>query len=335
MMRRILFWLHLCVGIAVAAAVLIMSVTGVLLAFERQCLEFADRDARTVSVPAGATARPVGELLAAASARAGTVPSTMVVRPDPSASVEFAIGRDRTIYVDPYRAAVVGEGSTAVRSFFAVVLRWHRTLGEPPNTRGPRRAIAAASNLLFLLLVLTGLWLWMPRRWSWASVRAVLWVKTGINGRARDFNWHHVAGFWAALPLVLLTLTGVIISYPWANAALFRLAGSPLRAQQGGRPPQQAGASRPQAGTLAADLDKAIAVAGTTRPGWQSMSVRVPGPADTLATVTVDTGSGGEVEKKTDVVVDTRHGPGGESRGIRGPHARAAPPCPCPVRAHR
>lgn len=42
MTRQILFWVHLCIGVVAGAAILIMSATGVLLAFERQVLQLVD-----------------------------------------------------------------------------------------------------------------------------------------------------------------------------------------------------------------------------------------------------------------------------------------------------
>jgi len=47
-LRRIVFWMHLTAGLVVGSVVLVMSVTGVLLAFERQLTELAERDLRVV-----------------------------------------------------------------------------------------------------------------------------------------------------------------------------------------------------------------------------------------------------------------------------------------------
>ena len=38
-----------------------------------------------------------------------------------------------------------------------------------------------------------------------------------LRGRARDFNWHNVVGFWSAIPLVVIVLGASVISYPWAT----------------------------------------------------------------------------------------------------------------------
>ena len=42
-LRKILFWCHLAAGVTVGAVILIMSVTGVALAYEKQIIAFAER----------------------------------------------------------------------------------------------------------------------------------------------------------------------------------------------------------------------------------------------------------------------------------------------------
>lgn len=309
MIRRVLFWTHLCIGVAAGTAILIMSVTGVLLAFERQILQAADGEFRSVSDSSGTPRRSLVEMLAAVSAAKATRPSGVVIRPEPSASVEFTLGRDGN--VDPYTGAVLGEGSKRARAFFAFVERWHRALGEPLGKRGPLRAVASASNLLFLVLVLSGCYLWLPRKWTRNAVMAALVFRPGLRGRARDWNWHTAVGLWCSLPLLLITLTGVVISYPWANALLFHATGSsPSARQEGGRPPerQARGGEWGSRDGRFVDLDAAVSTAAARFTNWRSINLRLSGPDDPNVPVTVDLGSGGEVEKRTQLIVDTRTG---------------------------
>ncbi|MFN8095910.1 MAG: PepSY-associated TM helix domain-containing protein [Vicinamibacteria bacterium] len=247
MTRKIVFWTHLVIGVAAGVAILVMSVTGVLLAFERQILQFVDRDLRSVAVPADARPRPLAEMLRTVAASRGAQPGAIVVRPGPSSAVELSLGREGSVFVDPYTGAILGEGSKQAREVFGAVERVHRTLGEPLRSRGPLRAFGAASNLVFLLLALSGPYLWLPRRWSWAAVRSGAIFRPGLRGRARDWNWHNSVGLWCALPLVLITATGVVMSYPWANALLFRLARSPCRSARAvlPAPAPRARAARP------------------------------------------------------------------------------------------
>jgi len=78
-------------------------------------------------------------------------------------------------------------------------------------------------------------------------VRASIAFPAGLRGKARDWNWHNVLGIWCALPLLVIVLTGVVMSFDWANAMLFRLTGS-TRATSGGAGDQRRPHAR-QSGT--------------------------------------------------------------------------------------
>jgi uncharacterized iron-regulated membrane protein len=226
--RKILFWMHLPAGLTAGIVIMIMSVTGLLLTYERQILIWADRAFWSAPPSPNATRLPIETLLANTRSALNSLPSTVTVRADPSAPVEAGFGRERIVYVNPYSGAVLGEGSKQPRAFFHSVTDWHRWLATSVQGRATGRAITGASNLLFLLLVVSGLYLWLPRKWSWQRLKPVLLFRGGLSGKARDFNWHNVFGFWACVPLFFIVLTGVVMSYPWANNLLYRMTGSEL-----------------------------------------------------------------------------------------------------------
>ena len=231
-LRRTVFWAHLATGVVVGAVVLLMSVTGVLLSYEKQVVAWADaRAARTAPPPAGATRLPLGTLLESArDLRAGR-PTAVTVQAERAAPVAVAFGREATVFVDAYRGTALGEGATGVRRFFATVTAWHRWIGRAAEDRDWGKAITGASNLAFLLLVLSGMYLWIPRRWTRRQVRNVAWFRRGLAGKARDFSWHNVFGIWSALPLVAVVASGAVISYPWASDLVYRAVGEAPRAR--------------------------------------------------------------------------------------------------------
>jgi uncharacterized iron-regulated membrane protein len=233
--RSVLFWLHLAAGLAAGLVIFVMCVTGTLLMYERQIVEWADRGFRPEAPPAGAAALPVETLLARVRAAdpASPLPSGVTRQADPAAPALVNLGRERSLYVDPYTGKILGEASPRVRAFFRAVTDWHRWLAAKGESRDRGRAATGASNLAFLFLVLSGIFLWLPRRWNRPQLRLRTWFRRGVSAKARDFNWHHVIGLWSWLPLVLIVATGVVMSYPWANALLFRLAGD--------TPPRQGG----------------------------------------------------------------------------------------------
>jgi uncharacterized iron-regulated membrane protein len=237
--RKVLFWLHLIAGIVAGVVILVMSVTGVLLAYERQMVAWADSEYR-VSVSAEAKRLPVEELLAKVKAvETNAAPSGITVKADAAAPVTFSYGREKSLLVNPYSGEVIGEPSKKIREFFHVTTDLHRWLAAEGDYRATGKAITGACNLAFLFLVVSGLYLWWPKQWTASAVKTITWFKSGLSGKARDWNWHNVIGFWCCIPLFFIVLTGSVFSYPWMNNLVYRITGNeppPPRTAPGGAP---------------------------------------------------------------------------------------------------
>src|SRR5262245_63162275 len=124
------------------------------------------------------------------------------------------------------KASSVGEASRGgVRKFMSDVRAWHRWLAVDGDGRTIARAVTGWSSLLFLFIVLSGIYLWFPRRWTWGQVRNVVLFNRAARGKARDFNWHNVIGSWCALPLFIVVLSAMPISFGWFNALVYRAVG--------------------------------------------------------------------------------------------------------------
>jgi uncharacterized iron-regulated membrane protein len=149
------------------------------------------------------------------------------------------------------------------------------------------------------VLVLTGAYLWIPS--SIAHLRSVVWFRRGLPAKARDFNWHNTIGVWSVLPLILIVASGVVMSYPWANDLVYRVAGEkpPARAAA---PAGQPARSAPVA--EAPRLDLAWSRAEHHVPGWRSISMRLPAPGARTAAVTIDRGDGGQPQKRGTLTLD-------------------------------
>jgi uncharacterized iron-regulated membrane protein len=310
--RKILFWIHLATGCLAGTIVLIMSVTGVLLAYERQITSWADRDYRSTPPAAGAMRLPIEAMTEKVTAQNGALPSVITLRSDPAAPAEVSFGREHVYLVDVYSGSVLGEGSQSVRSFFQKVENWHRWLGASNGNHAVGRAITGACNFGFLLLLVSGPFLWMPRRWSWQNVMPIALFRGGLSGRAREFNWHNVIGIWCAVPLFIIVLSGVVMSYPWANNLLYRLTGNEPPVQGNG-PPRGAGgprgAQRARRGEEAppslAGLNPLWARAEQQVPGWRSLTLRLPPRGRGPMSFTIDTGNG-RPDQRAQLTLDRR-----------------------------
>jgi uncharacterized iron-regulated membrane protein len=303
MIRKFLFWTHLAIGVTAGVFIFIMAATGVVLAFETQITNFVDRHIRSVSVPNSAQPRPMNDLLEVVRHAGLGEPNAMVVSNVPRSATQFSIGRGKSIYVDPYSGAILGASSDAARNFFSEVERLHRTLGAPLGSKGAGHWLAAVSNLLFGGLILLGIFLWLPRKWAWKALRASIAFRGGLRGRARDWNWHNVLGIWCAAPLLIIVLTGVVMSFGWANALLFRLSGSTPPVQ--GRGPGDNGRhGRDIPIGDEPDYNRLLAISKTFVPGWRTITLNVAPTANAPVQVTVDAGSGGQPQKRTQYLLN-------------------------------
>jgi len=182
----------------------------------------------------------------------------------------------------------VDDASAGPRQFFRTVENWHRWMGEDP--RSTRANVMDYANLLFLFITVSGMYLWLPAVWRWRTVRGLLlFQRHYINGKVRDFNWHHVFGAWMLVPLFVIALSGVVMSFAWANNAVYAAFGE-LPPQRGGPPGAGAGpgpgsagpAQRPRDAAPAADAAPAVSratlqqlfdTAATRVPDWQRITL--------------------------------------------------------------
>jgi uncharacterized iron-regulated membrane protein len=311
--RTVVFWLHLAAGVTAGVVILVMSVTGAALALKPQILAAVDARVRLVSPPSATTPRlGVDRLLASVkAARPAAQPTGLTLLADRTASASIQLGRDGTVYVDPYSGQFLGEGSSRAQSFFRTAEDWHRWLGVSGDRRTTARSINDAANVAFLVLALSGPYLWWPRSWTWSNVRAVLWFRRARTARARDFNWHNVIGLWCSPILIVLTLTGVVMSYPWANSLLYRLAGSPPPVAAGGGPggaAREGGPAHTPRGPQS--LDRAWASAEARVPAWRSITVRPPNRPGAPVAFTIVDGRSWNVFARSQLTVDAASGAG-------------------------
>jgi uncharacterized iron-regulated membrane protein len=303
-LRRIIFWCHLPVGVLAGLVILNMCVTGVLLTYEKQITSWADTRGYRSAPPATQTQHlSIETLITKARDARGANPTSITLKADPAAPAEIGFGRETTLFVNPYTGAIMGEGSQRVRSFFRGVTEWHRWLGANGDNRNVARAITGACNLGFLFLVSSGFFLWWPRKWNRKSLRNVTWFRRGLPSKARDFNWHNTIGFWSAVPLFIIVLSAVVISYSWAGNLVYRVAGETPPAP---RPNQQAPAS--PSNTTVNNVDAAWFRAEQQVTDWRSLTLQLPAAESTPLTFNIDSGTGGQPQKRSQLVLDRSTG---------------------------
>lgn len=281
MFRKILFWIHLVTGLIGGLAIGVMCATGVLLSFEKQIIGWTERDARSIAAPQPGSVRlGLDELThRVEGARPNARPASITVSRKPNAAVAFTFGRDDAVYVNPYTGEVRTPRSTRTREFMRGATEWHRWLALSDEHRTLGKTINGVCNAAFCLLAISGLYLWMPRTWSWRGVRAVALFNWRLAGKARDFNWHNSIGLWSAPILIVLTLTALPMSFRWANTLVYRLAGEPAPAQGPAAPAGPAvELAAPTNAARPLQRDALLAIAQAQFPTWEEITFRLSNP---------------------------------------------------------
>jgi uncharacterized iron-regulated membrane protein len=319
-LRTLLFWPHLIAGVVAGAVILVMSVTGVILTYERQLNEWSNSDYRSVPPPGETRRMPVESVLAAFVQLGRGEVTNVAVGSEPSDPVIVSSGQ-KAFYLDAYSGRLLGEGRTGMRQFMSDMRAWHRWLAYEGEGRTTARAITGWSNVAFLFIVVSGLYLWFPRRWSWQHLRPTMLFTPGARGKARDFNWHNVIGVWSLVPLFIVVISAVPISFPWGTDLVYRAMGEEPPARRGGGPGEARGAEgrggrgrgdgapreraearQPLAG--AAGLDGLLTRAAQQEADWQTISVRVPESPRGPVAFAIDRGDGGQPQLRSTLTLD-------------------------------
>ena len=121
------------------------------------------------------------------------------------------------------------------------------------------------------------------------------------------------------MPLLLIVVTGVVMSYPWANNLVYRATGNtPPPPQTAGQAPSERGAasrrnSDPSArksespiieGLDKEGLDKLFARASQQVPDWTTITLRLPNNASGPLTFSIDRGDGGRPDLRSQLTFD-------------------------------
>jgi uncharacterized iron-regulated membrane protein len=246
--------------------------------------------------------------------------------------MEVTVGRNpsRVLLIHPCTGALLGESAPRLRHFFETVTGLHRWFGLAAAHRQTARAVKGAFTLSLVFMVVSGFVLWWPRRWNAPSLRQAALYQPRFRGRARWWNWHTVTGFWIALPLLTITLTGVVMAYPWASNLLYRITGSPLPEQSAAPRAQnseEARRERPHDGSKSGgqkggaqrherrdetassiNWDNFFAAAEQQVPGWRTASVRMQDVSGPSLTISVDRGDGGRPDLRSQVILERATG---------------------------
>jgi uncharacterized iron-regulated membrane protein len=296
--RRLLFWVHLGVGVVIGLVIGFLAVTGSILTFQPQIVAFAERSSQVTSPVQSSCVNPSDLLKNASDYRHGSATS-LVLFSDPHRPGEVFFGADSVVLVNSCDGQVIGNG-TKLRGFFSGVRDLHRWVALNGMRHERLRSVKDACVVTFVFMIFSGLVIWFPKKLTWQHLRPAVFFRRDLRGRAREWNWHNVFGFWMAVPVAVIALSGTIMAYPWANALLYRVAGDHLPTE---RAETESRRAKPLRADKFASLDVAIRAAMTEDVKWRSLEMRLPSEKDPNVAFRLEEGDGSDPRQRVQLVL--------------------------------
>jgi len=287
-----------------------MSVTGVLLTYERQIIEWVEQQHTVDNVNDREllSADALISLLQHSHQDAKEFELKFVNRT--GAAVDVRVGNDGNLLLDPYTGDVLRQGRSPAAQFFRTVTQVHRWFAVRGEGFDTARAITAYSNLLFVLLIVSGIYLWLPKIWRWPLLRTkILWRKENQSSKDRDYNWHHVFSFWSLIPLLFICLTATVFYFPWANSALYAAFGEEPPARGRGGVAESTTEESNQGMTQQSLLLAAIEHANLNgAEDWYSIQMETNGAPGAAVNFTIDRSIGRRLALAYNLTLDGKDG---------------------------
>lgn len=255
-MHAYLLIIHRWIALVATILILVVALTGSALVFEGAL----DRSLHPELWRVTPAASPVSldTLIAHARASAPTTPVTGLTLSPAADRAYVAAAGPTQVFVNPYTGAIIGRRTNA---------EWNATL--------PRRLhvlhvslmsgkiggeIVGVVTALSFVLVLTGIIIW------W---RDKLWrVRSSASWKRVVFDLHHALGVFAALILMIISLSGLFIHYRSLNALFSSFNSTP--------PPEAPAQPKADDGAHDISVDSLNDVALATLPGARIMFFSLP-----------------------------------------------------------
>ncbi|SEC50784.1 Uncharacterized iron-regulated membrane protein [Tenacibaculum sp. MAR_2009_124] len=209
--------IHEWLGLTSGLIVFIVSLSGTLFVFCDEVIDICAGQAKHVTYDTAISKKPYDQLLRNFKEKH---PKRELFYfddyKDPTRSFRVASHEKlkdfRYTYINPYTGELL-KNSKSYWVFFYIAAKIHSQILL--NKTG--QTIVGISTIIFLFELITGLILWFPKRWNKKSKQASFTIKKGTKWKRKVYDLHKVLGFYVLIPALLITITGLIMSFKILN----------------------------------------------------------------------------------------------------------------------
>lgn len=262
-MRALLKWLHLWIGLTAGLVFAVLGLTGTVLAYQAELLRATAPQLAVTADAARHDARVLDALVARGDVASADLPRAAL-------PVWQAYAKEgRRLYLHPDDGRVLLE-RTSANDWLLWIRELHTHLLAGKNGE----AVLGVVGVVVLFLLVTGVYLWWPRRGAW--LESLRWhAQPPLR---RWLSWHRSLGALAVPMVLTLAITGTLLVYD-------AFARSSLRFAFGDGPEPKPPATIPPDAARRIDWDAVLKAAQAALPDAELRRVSLPRKDNALVAI--------------------------------------------------
>jgi len=215
--KKAILFLHRWLGFISGLVVFIVSITGCIFCFQDE-IQDAMHNYRKIEVQHKPFLKPsVLQHQAQQYMPVGKLSGLIYNGPERPALVGLTDKAGyHNLYVNPYTGKVLHD-DLLQSNFFTIVEYIHLYLLLPANIG---RMVVGTSVLIFVVLMITGIILWWPKRKT--DRKRSFTIKWGARWRRVNYDLHNVLGFYSTAVALILAITGLSMSFEWVREGIYK-----------------------------------------------------------------------------------------------------------------
>ncbi|MDR6735164.1 PepSY domain-containing protein [Sphingobacterium sp. 2149] len=228
MFKTVTLWLHKWLGIITGVVVTILSLTGCIYTFQDELKLVAYPEKYFISGTTGHPTIPLPLSTLLHYAQKSLPKDEKITRVDlyPTKNRTWVFRAVKTdekafghwnyykyykrVFVNPY-SGQVQHVENSKTEFFQLTLQLHLNLLLGKRFGHP---IVAWSTAIFILILLSGIVLWWPKKWKGKNLKRSFSLDTKVKWKRLNHDLHNVIGFYSLFIGLIFAITGLAFAFP-------------------------------------------------------------------------------------------------------------------------
>lgn len=235
-LRRLFNDIHLWLGVGSGLILFVVCFTGTVLTYEEEIKNLFEVEIAVVPLSKKHSIEELSQRLSSEGEVLRVSVSPHVEQP-----YQFSVKtspedrRGTKFIVNQYTGDYLQSQPNVLDGFFMSMFRLHRWLLLDTSVGRP---IVGVATLIFVLLSLTGIVLWFPKKklqkLKWKHLKSGFKIAWRAKWKRFNHDLHVTLGFYTALFLLIMSLTGLFWSFDWYKKAGSAILGTEVFGGRGG-----------------------------------------------------------------------------------------------------